>query len=72
MVGKKQVRGPFHEIVVPTDCSSGSANPAPVAVVLSTKKRPVPVEASKCQLRSKKDRVFKAFMQSVTEKTQWQ
>ena len=35
MVIKKQVRGPFHEIVVPTDCSSGSARALEFALALA-------------------------------------
>ena len=34
MVVKKQVRGPFHEIVVPTDCSSSSARALEFALAL--------------------------------------
>jgi len=34
MVVKKQVRGLFHEIVVPTDCSSGSARALEFALAL--------------------------------------
>ena len=34
MAVKKQVRGPFHEIVVPTDCSSGSARALEFALAL--------------------------------------
>jgi nucleotide-binding universal stress UspA family protein len=35
MIVKKQVPGPFHEIVVPTDCSSGSARALEFALALA-------------------------------------